>query len=77
MKKIDYLKKIYSMLKAPNKKRLAMSMKDTHHKGVFSLVIGGTEFGKLTRVFIASEKLKPYKVQLHTHRYPIRITAIK
>ena len=52
-------------------------MNDVHHVGIFSLVIKGTEFGKLTRVFIADTKLLPYEVQLHTHRYPIRLTTIK
>jgi len=77
MNKLEFLKKIYDLIKNPNQESLKLSMADTHHDGIFSLVIEGTEFGKLTRVFIANEKLKPYEVQLHTHRYPIRLTTIK
>lgn len=77
MEKLEHLKKIYSLLKQPNLDSLKLSMNDTHHKGVFSLVIDGTEFGKLTRVFIANNKIEPYKVQLHTHRYPLKLTVIK
>ena len=72
-----FLKKVYEYLKTPNIESLNLSMADTHHNGIFSLVINGTEFGKLTRVFIADKKLKPFEVQLHTHRYPIRLTMIK
>ena len=77
MNKLEYLKKLYGYLKNPNRDSLKLSMRDTHHKGVFSLVISGTEFGRLTRVFIANKKIKPFKVQLHNHRYPLRITVIK
>lgn len=77
MSKLKFLKKVYDNLKNPNIESLNLSMADTHHKGLFSLVIDGTEFGKLTRVFIADTDLLPYEVQLHTHRYPIRLTTIK
>lgn len=77
MEKLQFLKNIYDLLKNPNQESLKLSINDTHHKGLFSLVIGGNEFGKLTRVFIANEKLKPFEVQLHTHRYPITLTTIK
>lgn len=77
MNKQEFLQKIYDLLKNPNPETLKLSMNDVHHKGLFSLVIDGTEFGKLTRVFIADAKLKPFEVQLHTHRYPIRLTTIK
>lgn len=73
----DYLEKIYSLLKLPNQDSINLSMADTHHPDIFSLVIDGTEFGKLTRVFISGCKLRPFDVQLHTHRYPIRLTVIK
>lgn len=76
MKK-EFLKDIYAKLKSPNLESLNLSMNDVHHNGIFSLVISGTEFGKLTRIFIADTKLKPYEVQLYTHRYPIRLTMIK
>jgi len=77
MKKLDFLKMVYEYLKNPNIETLNLSMADTHHKGLFSLVINGNEFGKLTRVFIADTDLFPYEVQLHTHRYPITLTTIK
>jgi len=77
MKKIDFLKLIYGYLQYPNQESVALSLADTHHVGIFSLVINGTEPGELTRVFIADQKLTPYEVQLHSHRYPLRITAIK
>lgn len=77
MNKVDFLLKMVSLVRKPNPESLKLSMRDTHHKGVFSLVIAGTEFGKLTRVFICDTKIKPFEVQLHTHRYPIRITVIK
>ena len=76
MNKLLFLKQLYDMVRMPNPESLKLSMQDTHHIGIFSLVIGGTEFGKLTRVFIADTKLKPFEVQLHTHRYPIRLTTI-
>jgi hypothetical protein len=77
MKKKAFFKNIHDLMIKPNQESLKLSMNDVHHKGLFSLVIDGTEFGNLTRVFIADEKLKPYEVQLHTHRYSIRLTVIK
>jgi len=56
---------------------LKMSIKNCHVKGMFSLVVAGTEFGSLTRVFIAKKEVKPFEVQLHSHRYPIKITVLK
>lgn len=77
MSKLDFLIKIQDLLKNPKQESLNLSLHNTHHKGVFSLVIDGLEFGKLTRIFISNHEIKPNTVQLHTHRYPIRITAIK
>jgi len=77
MSKLEFLKKIYDYLKNPNIESLNLSMADTHHKDLFSLVINGNVFGNLTRVFIADNDLLPYEVQLHTHRYPIKLTTIK
>ncbi len=77
MKKLEYLKQILSYLDNPDPEALKLSMADTHHEGIFSLVVNGTEFGKLTRVFIALEDLKPNEVQFHTHRYPITLTVLK
>jgi len=75
--KIEFLKYIHGLLKNPKQESLNLSMNDVHHKGLFSLVIGGTKFGNLTRVFIADNPILPYEVQMHTHRYPIRLTVIK
>jgi hypothetical protein len=75
--KLEFLKSIHELLKNPNPESLNLSMADTHHEGLFSLVIGGTEFGKLTRVFISDKKLNPFEVQLHSHRYSIQLTTIK
>jgi hypothetical protein len=57
MSKLESFKKIYGYLKNPSIDSLNMSMSDTHHPGLFSLVIDGTEFGRLTRVFIADNVL--------------------
>lgn len=72
----EFLRKIQDILRKPNQESLKMSLAETHHPNVFSLVIDGTEAGNLTRVFIAKGKLKPFEVQLHSHRYPIRLTTI-
>jgi len=61
----------------PNQDALAKSMDDVHHPGVFSLVIAGTENGQLIRVFVADKKIKPFAVQLHTHRYRLKLTVLK
>ena len=74
---MEYYKKILDLLDNPDPKSLEMSMDDVHVKGLFSLVIAGTEHGKLTRAFIASKKIKPFDVQLHTHRYGIKLTVLK
>ncbi|MDV3668198.1 hypothetical protein CMU39_09195 [Elizabethkingia anophelis] len=77
MTTLEHLKNICRLLDHPNPESLKMSMADTHHKGIFSLVIDGTLPGTLTRAFISSVKLKPFEIQLHSHRYPIRLTVIK
>jgi hypothetical protein len=56
---------------------LKLSLSNAHKKGLFSLVISGVAPGNLQRVFIADKKVSPYDIQLHTHRYPIRITVLK
>lgn len=71
------LKNWKKALSNPDAESLNFSLNDVHSKGLFSLVISGTEAGKLTRAFIATKKLKPYNVQLHTHRYSIRLTVLK
>lgn len=77
MNKLNHLTSLLDKLKHIPTKTLQMSLADVHHKGLFSLVIAGTKPGKLTRVFIADKTVKPYAVQLHTHRYPIKLTSIK
>ncbi len=72
-----FLKELDQLVKQPNNESLNLSMRNVHAEGIFSLVIKGTEFGKLTRVFIADKKLNPFDVQYHTHRYPITITVLK
>lgn len=71
------MKKLVNMLMTANVETLNMTLNNVHAKGMFSLVFGGTEFGFLTRAFLAKKKLKPFSVQLHIRRYPIRITVIK
>lgn len=73
----DYLSEILSHVQKKNNESLKMSMRDVHAKGMFSLVIAGDQPGRLTRIFIAEEKLRPFDVQYHTHRYPITITILK
>lgn len=65
------------LLEERNKESLEKSLDNVHHDGLFSLVIGGTENGLLTRVFIATKKIKPYTVQLHSHTYNLKLGVIK
>lgn len=55
---------------------LTKSLADVHLKGVFSLVVGGTENGSLTRIFIANKKIKPFDIQFHSHRYALTIGVV-
>lgn len=57
-------------------KSLGKSLMDCHAKGLFSLVIGGTENGNLTRVFYATRKINPYQIQLHSHCYDLNIGVV-
>lgn len=72
----EYLKKIYGYLEKPDTEALNKSLRDVHINGLFSLVIKGTEHGKLTRIFISTKKIKPQQIQLHSHRYLIRLTPL-
>ncbi len=74
--KLSLFKRIVSCLEDKENKSIKLSLNNVHARGMFSLVVDGLEFGKLTRIFISDNKLNPFDVQLHTHRYPIRITAI-
>lgn len=74
----DYLSlliKVRDGLNSPTD-AIKKSLNNVHAKGLFSLVVSGEENGKLLRVFIATKKLKPLSVQLHSHRYPINLVAI-
>lgn len=73
---LEYLKKIYDYFDNPSTEALEKSLRDVHVKGLFSLVISGTEHGKLTRVFIATDKIRPQQIQLHSHRYGIKLTPL-
>lgn len=74
---MKYLQKYYDQLTNANEHELGLSIDNCHAKGLFSLVFNGTEFGKLTRAFIASKKVRPFDVQLHNHTYDLSITVIK
>ena len=70
-------KHIISCLEKGKTESIKLSLNDVHSSKIFSLVVDGTDFGNLTRIFIADKKLKPFEVQYHTHRYPLRLTTIK
>ena len=74
---MELFERVLQRLQLPNNPSLKMSLNHCHVPDMFSLVVDGNEFGKLTRIFIAGKKLKPFEVQFHTHRYPLRLTAIK
>ncbi len=72
-----HLKTLYEHFITIDKDALNKSLRDVHHEGIFSLVFSGTQNGRLKRAFISDVKLKPFEVQLHSHRYPLRITVLK
>lgn len=74
---VELFKRVLKELQDPKNESIKKSINHCHVRGMFSLVVGGNEFGKLTRVFISENKLKPFDVQLHTHRYPIKLTVLK
>lgn len=76
----DYVLKLMSN---PNQNALGMSLNDCHIKGCFSLVIDGElndegelKHGTLTRVFIATKKIKPFDIQFHSYRYDLSIGVV-
>lgn len=75
---INYLETLFRVSNALSEptKAIKKSLNNVHSKGLFSLVVDGEENGKLLRVFIADKKIRPYSVQLHSHRYPINLIAI-
>ena len=73
---MSIFKQVYEMMKNQDVNSLNKSLDDVHQKGLFSLVVGGTENGSLTRIFIATKKIKPFAVQLHSHCYDLKIGVI-
>lgn len=74
---------VLDKMQQPSKEALEMSLADCHVKGVFSLVIDGDRDengnlirGTLTRVFIATKKIKPFDIQMHSHRYNLTIGVV-
>jgi len=76
METLKLFKRVLACLESPDLDAIKLSLNDVHSNGIFSLVVSGTEPGRLLRVFIADRKLKPYEVQLHTHRYPINLVVV-
>lgn len=74
---MEIFQSILDKLLDRNNESIKLSISHCHAKGIFSLVVDGNEFGKLTRVFIADRKLRPFEVQFHTHTYPLRLTVLK
>lgn len=72
---LDTLRRAKQCLLNPSE-AIKKSLQDVHSKNVFSLVLDGEENGKLLRVFICDKKLKPFEVQLHSHRYGINLYPI-
>jgi len=72
----DILDCVSNKLKSPNRDCLARSLKNCHAKGLFSLIVVGEESGEFIRVFISANEIKPFDIQLHDHKYPIRLTPL-
>lgn len=66
----DYLSK------EPNRQNIDMSLKNTHVKGMYSIVLNIDNDGNLFRVFYATEEIKPYEIALHEHRYSLTLGFI-
>lgn len=67
----------FNLMQNQDPKSLEKSIDNCHHKGLFSLVIGGTENGNLTRVFIATEDVNFSDIAFHDHCYDLSIGVIK
>ena len=72
-----HLLKLKELINNAPQEALNMSLNDVHAAGIFSLVFHCDENKRLTRAFMAGKEIQPYEVQLHTHRYPLRITVLK
>ena len=62
--------------KEPNRQNIDMSLKNTHVKGMYSIVLNIDNDGNLFRVFYATEEIKPYEIALHEHRYNLTLGFI-
>ena len=62
--------------KEPNRQNIDMSLKNTHVKGMYSIVLNIDNDGNLFRVFYATEEIKPYEIALHEHRYSLTLGFI-
>jgi hypothetical protein len=71
------VKRFLELLKEASPETLNMSIDQCHADGLFSLVFAGTEHGRLTRAFIAKKEIKPFDIQLHSHRYGLTVTVVK
>lgn len=71
------MKRFLNLLKIATPEMLNMSIDQCHGDGLFSLVFGGTEHGMLTRAFIAKKEIKPFDIQLHSHRYDLNLIVVK
>lgn len=73
----EFYKEVLGYMETPDQLALDKSMDNVHGDGLFSLVVAGEENGKLTRIFIANKKVKPFQIQLHSHRYAIKLAVLK
>ena len=77
MKKMNIFKEACNYLsKEPNRQNIDMSLKNTHVKGMYSIVLNIDNDGNLFRVFYATEEIKPYEIALHEHRYSLTLGFI-
>ena len=77
MKKMNIFKEACNYLsKEPNRQNIDMSLKNTHVKGMYSIVLNIDNDGNLFRVFYATEEIKPYEIALHEHRYNLTLGFI-
>ena len=72
-----HLLKLKELINNAPQEAIDMSLDDVHAPDLFSLVFHCDENKKLKRAFIAGADITPYQIQLHTHRYPLRITVIQ
>ena len=66
----------YKKLMGAKSESLQKSIANCHTDGLFSLVFDGAENGGLTRAFIATKKISPCEIALHTHCYPLTLAVV-